>query len=429
MKRKFKIITIFLASIILLSCIATIIYADNSEVVVVKNWSALKSAIENSSNSVIKIQLSNDESKNWTADSIITISANKKVTIEAYSSITITRANTFAGAFIENNGSLDITTPQNSINVTMDGNRDNIKAKGSLIYTNSGVLNLSNVVLTNNNTSGKGGAIYASVSKLNISNVTLSGNESQIGGAIYVSDISSETILENVKILNNIANNGSGGGIYAYGNLIVSGKDTLIDSNTAELFGGGIMSKTSCTLNGGTISNNIAKQSDGGGIRCDIKITYNDGIIKGNSAGRHGGGLDFSPGILYGEGYEDKIINNTAVEGGDNYYPDLVNNVDWTKDENLKIRKVNLNLLKDYIRGTDIAADRGTQGMTVTDKYIVFALWKSNDTDTIIVIVDKNTGELLNVVDGFNYGHANDMAYDSKRDEVYVTSNNRQKIG
>jgi len=109
----------------------------------------------------------------------------------------------------------------------------------------------------------------------------------------------------------------------------------------------------------------------------------------------------------------------------DNSYTDVENDIDWTKDKNLILRKVNVKLLKSYVRGKDIE-NRSMQGMTVTNKYIIFALFKSDNDTTQIVIVDKNTGKILNIINRNHFMHANDMTWDSKRDEIYILTSNKK---
>ena len=386
-------------------------------------WEELKDTIENSQENDIEIELK-ASSNPWVADSKITIKSGQNVTLIANNSITITRVIDFTDSFFENNGTLTIKTKSKDDYITLDGNKDYVEATGSLIKTNSGKINLNNIVLKNNSlNNSNGGAIYASDAEIEIENAILSENEAKFGGGIFIDDITSDSKLTNIQISNNKAITGSGGGIYAYGKLVISGENTLISGNIAQTYGGGLMVKTIGLLNGGEISNNQAITYAGGGIRVDGRFTYNSGTIKENTAGTTGGGIDFSSGILYGEGNE--VFNNTATEAGNNLYPDLEKNVDWTKDENLKLREIDVSLLKSFVKGTDIVS-RGTQGMTVTDKYIVFTLWKSNDDTTMIAIANKDTGEILNIVDGFEFKHANDMTYDSKNDEVYILTSSKK---
>lgn len=63
----------------------------------------------------------------------------------------------------------------------------------------------------------------------------------------------------------------------------------------------------------------------------------------------------------------------------------------------------------------------GLQGMVITDKYFVVATIKNDGTDTALLRYDKKTFEMVGepVVNG-NLGHANDMAYKSDTNEIYV---------
>ena len=179
------------------------------------------------------------------------------------------------------------------------------------------------------------------------------------------------------------------------------------------------MIKTTATIKDGIICNNEAKENAGGGIRVDGKLTLIGGTITGNSAKTTGGGIDYSAGILYGDDFQN-VYDNTAETSGNELYPDPEKNKDWTKDDSLKLRKINVELFKSYIK------DRETQGMTITDKYIVFTLWKTNTDTTMIAIANKNTGEILNIIDNNYFGHASDMTWDSRRDELYILTNSKK---
>ena len=77
--------------------------------------------------------------------------------------------------------------------------------------------------------------------------------------------------------------------------------------------------------------------------------------------------------------------------------------------------------------------DYGMQGMTITDKYLIFTLVynpnngksseENNKKNTLLVIADKNTYKVLNIIDDYCFGHANDLAYNSNTGEVLITAN------
>ncbi len=70
----------------------------------------------------------------------------------------------------------------------------------------------------------------------------------------------------------------------------------------------------------------------------------------------------------------------------------------------------------------------GIQGMAITNKYYVVAVINADETKTALVIIDKKTKELAaldtNPVIDYNFGHANDMEYDSVTNELYIVNNN-----
>ncbi len=292
-----------------------------------------------------------------------------------------------------------------------------------------GKLTMSNVILQNNyKKDGNGGGIYIHTEATNpiveINDTTFQSNEANFGGGIFIGSKTCETKLENVKVFNNKSLTKSGGGIYAYGNITILGENTEISNNIAKTYGGGMITKNQCTLSSGIISNNVAEKNAGGGIRVDGKITITGGEITGNLAGTTGGGIDYTEGIIYCDNFSI-IHDNTASNEGNDLYPPYENCVDWTQDESLKLKKTNVELFKSFKRGIDID-NRATQGMAVTDKYIVFVLWKTNEDETMIAISDKKTGEILNIIDDYCFKHANDMTWDSKRNEIYVlTSSNK----
>ncbi len=74
----------------------------------------------------------------------------------------------------------------------------------------------------------------------------------------------------------------------------------------------------------------------------------------------------------------------------------------------------------------------GIQGMAITNKYYVIAAYNSDDTNTALVIIDKKTKELAklenNPVIDYNFGHANDMEYDSVTNELYIINDNKMHV-
>ena len=172
-------------------------------------------------------------------------------------------------------------------------------------------------------------------------------------------------------------------------------------------------------INGGTISNNKTITDDGGGIRVDGKLEVNSGNIINNSANRNGGGIDWTYGVLFWN--DGKLEENSAKGEGENLNPkfsDESNN--WINFERLNITPIDVAIEKKYTKKTDIS-DISLQGMTVTDKYLVFAQMKAENENTKINIIDKNTYEILNSVDDYCFGHANNIAYNFKDGKCYMS--------
>jgi len=68
------------------------------------------------------------------------------------------------------------------------------------------------------------------------------------------------------------------------------------------------------------------------------------------------------------------------------------------------------------------------QGMIITDQYIVLAAIKDDSSNTALFVFDKGTYQLAelenNPIIDYNFGHANDMAYNSETHEIYIINNN-----
>ena len=197
-----------------------------------------------------------------------------------------------------------------------NSNFSNYKAdqNGGSIYINDhSNVNLKNVRLINNS-SAYGGAVYVnSISELKCEECTISSNTANYGGGIYSKLSTNNIIIKNSEISNNKTIAGSGGGIYAYGDLEISGKSTLIKDNEANTYGGGIMIKSNAVINSGTISGNKAINNAGGGIRVDGSLTLNGGTIENNIAKITGGGIDYTGGnLIFNAGI---IRNNTLFTG------------------------------------------------------------------------------------------------------------------
>lgn len=179
------------------------------------------------------------------------------------------------------------------------------------------------------------------------------------------------------------------------------------------------MIKEEGKISGGTITQNKATQNAGGGVRVDGKLILENANITNNIANTTGGGIDWTSGILiYKNG---NIQKNTAKNQEDDMYPIRTEEKeDWSKFDEWNITPIDIRLEKKYKRNQDIA-NCSIQGMVTTDKYLIFAQMETEEKNTKINIVDKNTYEILNTVDDYCFGHANNMAYNNKNDRCYIS--------
>ena len=171
----------------------------------------------------------------------------------------------------------------------------------------------------------KGGAILFTSCKGIISDSIFESNIAKaFGGAIFINRNNSEFQLINNKFLNNISVEGSGGGIYAQGKILIDGINTLISDNIAGTYGGGVMIKDEAVIKNGKICHNKALKNCGGGIRVDGSLLLIDGKICKNWANDNGGGINYQPSkkFQYDKEKIDKIVyNNIAKNKGNEIFP------------------------------------------------------------------------------------------------------------
>ncbi len=139
------------------------------------------------------------------------------------------------------------------------------------------------------------------------------------GGGIYVYQVE----MTDGVIENNLCS-GEGGGIFT-DNFLMSGgtiQDNGYYENASGLqvitsFGGGLYAKTA-TITGGLIYSNMA--NNGGGIICYTLNLSAPAYIRYNAATNKGGGVYFESNNSGGDVDFSRIRNNTAENGGDQYY-------------------------------------------------------------------------------------------------------------
>ncbi|MBR2713073.1 MAG: hypothetical protein IKE73_05140 [Bacilli bacterium] len=433
----------YLLILFLFFFIPKICYANES--VVVNNWNELKAAIENNNNSTIDIELSDNESNIWELDSKITISNNKTVSINASDSITIKRKNDYLGGFfVLNAGNLNIDTTSSDVVLTLDGNKENVNASTALITVQNGNLNIKNITLQNNHRTNVGGAIRIEKNAINanvsIENSLFQGNEATVGGAIYNLSTTGTLNIDNVRFLNNTAYESHGGAIYAYGNLNIMGNNTAFSNNSAKMAGGAIYVKNNCAILNGLFEENESEKDSGGAIKVDGILTMNGGIIRNNYAFNSGGGVDFdSKGNFFfidGTIEENRADNNSNAKYFDaDIYPNIkLYAREWRDDESLKIQRIKFNLENSHIRdeneyvpGTEYEGNTYpllyANGMAITDRFIIYALIKTDNDNTVFVLADKDTLDIIKIIETeYCLGHAADLTYNPNTEEIISTA-------
>ncbi|MBD5435275.1 MAG: hypothetical protein HDR36_01985 [Treponema sp.] len=238
-------------------------------------------------------------------------------------------------------------------NVTLDGNKENVAATGSLLYIEGSttVVTLGNgATICNNETNGNGGGVYVDDGTFEMSG-TISGCTANSGGGIYNS-ADGTLIMKGGKISNNNVE-GFGGGIYNTGVATISGgtiASCKVTGHGSNYGGGGICSTRRLTVISGIIKNCNARYNRGGGVQVfsgtfemsggEISdnvgyygggvcvahsgtsiFTMTGGKIIGNEAWGQGGGVYVGDKFTMSDG---EISGNTAQDGGDGVYESLV---------------------------------------------------------------------------------------------------------
>ena len=145
----------------------------------------------------------------------------------------------------------------------------------------------------------RGGAIHVSgTSRLELIQCNLTNNRSDRGGgALYAQGTAAATILVDCVVSGNlVVSDGPAGGIYAGGDLVITG--STVSNNGSRGDGGGIQAFRSCAISYSTISSNNADESEGGGLYLQgspAVITHSD--LASNSTAGRGGALYTTGGV------------------------------------------------------------------------------------------------------------------------------------
>ncbi len=235
---------------------------------------------------------------------------------------------------------------------------NNSTDEAGAIFLNGGTLNLKQGSIHENSAKGNGGAIYSINATINMTggeigdssrttgatSTDFSNKSGEHGGAIYIKEgstlnlhsgaiahnvsmqaggaVFSESAIDKINITDPFVakynkSAASGGAIYAFGVVTMSGG--TLDHNSANGWGGGIIVKTAGNVfSGGTISYNSAN-SGAGGVCIDGDTTFDGVTIKNNQTAEHGGGIQYNSGtsVIFKSGI---IENNSATKLGGGVY-------------------------------------------------------------------------------------------------------------
>lgn len=255
---------------------------------------------------------------------------------------------------------------------------NNSTDEAGAIFLNGGTLNLKQGSIHENSAKGNGGAIYSINATINMTggeigdssrttgatSTDFSNKSGEHGGAIYIKEgstlnlhggaiahnvsmqaggaVFSESAIDKINITDPFVakynkSAASGGAIYAFGVVTMSGG--TLDHNSANGWGGGIIVKTAGNVfSGGTISynsatvggglmiktsgsnqisggkiNNNTGTSAGGGIRVDGTVTISGTTEIKNNRASEGAGISVATGVTISGG---TISGNIATRGG-----------------------------------------------------------------------------------------------------------------
>jgi predicted outer membrane repeat protein len=235
-------------------------------------------------------------------------------TVTLGASITNNTAAANGGGIYRANGDLTLSGISVMTNTATSG------SGGGIAMTGSNVATLTNVRLLNNKAGISGGGAYLGANKATVANSSeIRNNIAQTGsgGGVYIAVTGTVTITNNSLIRDNQAtNNGIGGGFYvAAASATITGNTFL--TNTASLGGGLYLSGISSgRLDGNTIQYNRATATNGGGIYLNnAKLTVSGLNLTRNTAQVSGGGLYANNSKLDSSSAPITVTLNTATTG------------------------------------------------------------------------------------------------------------------
>ncbi len=174
-------------------------------------------------------------------------------------------------------------------------------------------------VMGNTAPAGSGGGIFATGNVVVDPGTVVTDNRAgEDGGGIYL--LFGSAVVDSASIEGNAAT--EGGGIYNFGSTLTIEGATLLAGNVASIGGGGIAVRSepglgiaTTSIANSTIRGNRAETGRGGGIRSlnGSRLTLSGSQVLGNTAVREGGGLHASERVIV---ESTSIVENAALSGG-----------------------------------------------------------------------------------------------------------------
>ena len=293
------------------------------------SWDELKTIVENAGSNPVNVALSGNITNNGSKRDRIQAKDNADVTIDLCGHTVDTNRTSDNGGvfeyfFLWASGTSNVTVKDSFGSGTVKGGNGE---KGGAFYVSpSAMLNLYNVMISDNCVSDAGGAVY-NRGKLNIEGCVFAGNKANsVGGAIYVEEEAKSLQISCTRICENTAVNG--GAIYQNANSdsftsVIT--DCFIHDNTStgsntEQGGGAIYLKTGkINMTGGSVSGNTAAGC-GGAVYNKSGLSLTGVDVSGNTSNDVGGGLYVKTGNV---SVTDCAFNgNSANRGGGAYVSD-----------------------------------------------------------------------------------------------------------
>lgn len=264
---------------------------------------------------------------------------------------------------------------------------------GFALYSSNSLL--ENNRITDNISQLDGGGGYASNGKAVLTGNTISRNSfirniTHRGGGVYLYYCTAE--IDNNVITQN-SNAYYGGGLIAYaGHTLV--KDNTIVSNTAS-FGGGIyLERAYATVQHNSLKTNIAEENGGGIFVSGGNTSFSSNVVTSNTAECGGGiGLDVRSNGTFDQ---NMIMSNNAINGGGlcvqrDSNVTLVNNIIAENQSSATGGALYIEGASPELMHTTIARNSGSSGIYVKNLHIAFEGSYFSDVTLVNTILVSHT--------------------------------------